>query len=909
MAYVTVNGTSANNFMFFQGIEGFYNNVLTNPYSGRSVTISETKTINNAIYDGRAGSDTLALTENGDVLTLTDSVGTLLIQNIEYFNASAGGDIIILAHNTLSYGNAVLRGADGNDILWSNNGNDIVQAGTGDDDVDTGGGNDYLAGNEGNDYLSGGTGDDTYGIAVGDGIDVISETSGNDTISFGDGISFSMLQFSVIGANLTIDYGSGSLTINNQLAANVSGHVEKILFWDQTTFNLIGFAPNDAPVAADDALSGLRNGVVAGNVLADNGAGADSDVNGGDVLSVVASSFTTAMGGAVVLNADGSFTYTPAANFYGEDSFEYTLEDGHGGTDTGLVSLSIGLDAATAIIGTQDDNVITGTGGNDEIFGLDGNDVLYGDDGLLGGTTLDKTFADGVITDLKEGVNIASLLSSGVPSLGIAGGNLTVDFDATASITFRKGAAGNNNSFGTFAIADDGTITTATMNWAAVKTAGVDVTHQIDLPTDADGGNFGFFVIFNGNSVNNNYTGLDITGEGNISFVYNYGKADARDAKITDPGSRVSTVYSDGVTTKVLSGLTFFSSERGDAANLNIDGKVHVVSGLRDLNNVTLDVKKAELAAKPVSFTKNGITISALTGTLIAEADGKVGIKSAVAGGNIMNGTETLHAGFAGSDKVTITLLEVAGGGSVFNLKIYLDGDTTQPVAYDYVTGTMATGTLNIALDSTMFGGALITGFDVSSATETFWLNNIRADVAGGIDNTQIRIGFEDTNRLGDSDYQDVLFDLDINPVQIGDIEGGNDFLDGGAGNDILYGEGGNDILVIGDGADQAYGGEGVDIFALTKIDGLVDTIHDFNAGQGDSINLSDVLEGYDPLTSDIAAFVQLVQNGANTELLINADGDAGGTFVAAAIIIGHTDSLGTLLGNGAIVADQAALA
>src|SRR5205085_7925494 len=45
--------------------------------------------------------------------------------------------------------------------------------------------------------------------------------------------------------------------------------------------------------------------------------------------------------GTLALNANGSFTYTPAANYNGADSFTYTASDGHGGTATATVSLTI----------------------------------------------------------------------------------------------------------------------------------------------------------------------------------------------------------------------------------------------------------------------------------------------------------------------------------------------------------------------------------------------------------------------------------------------------------------------------------------------------------------------------------------------------------------------------------------
>jgi hypothetical protein len=65
----------------------------------------------------------------------------------------------------------------------------------------------------------------------------------------------------------------------------------------------------------------------------------DTDING-DVLTVVAGD-PVAANGTVVNNNNGTFTYTPDANFNGSDSFTYTLRDGNGGNATGTVIITI----------------------------------------------------------------------------------------------------------------------------------------------------------------------------------------------------------------------------------------------------------------------------------------------------------------------------------------------------------------------------------------------------------------------------------------------------------------------------------------------------------------------------------------------------------------------------------------
>jgi hypothetical protein len=75
-----------------------------------------------------------------------------------------------------------------------------------------------------------------------------------------------------------------------------------------------------APVAVDDNVTALGNATL--NQTADNGVLTNDTVNGASITDFDG---TTAQGGTVVLNDDGSFTYTPAAGFTGTDTFTYTL--------------------------------------------------------------------------------------------------------------------------------------------------------------------------------------------------------------------------------------------------------------------------------------------------------------------------------------------------------------------------------------------------------------------------------------------------------------------------------------------------------------------------------------------------------------------------------------------------------
>src|SRR5918995_652838 len=73
---------------------------------------------------------------------------------------------------------------------------------------------------------------------------------------------------------------------------------------------------NQAPVAAGDAFSTAEDTVL--TVTAPGVLGNDADPDGDPVTAVVV---TGPSHGSLTLNADGSFSYTPAADFAGSDSF------------------------------------------------------------------------------------------------------------------------------------------------------------------------------------------------------------------------------------------------------------------------------------------------------------------------------------------------------------------------------------------------------------------------------------------------------------------------------------------------------------------------------------------------------------------------------------------------------------
>ncbi len=103
---------------------------------------------------------------------------------------------------------------------------------------------------------------------------------------------------------------------------------------------------NETPVTADDsyaAYSGIAT--TTGNVLNN-----DTDEDG-DTLSISDFQNPSANGGTVVSPGDGTFTYTSAADFAGQDTFTYLVSDGNGGTATATVTMNVSANPPPTVVG------------------------------------------------------------------------------------------------------------------------------------------------------------------------------------------------------------------------------------------------------------------------------------------------------------------------------------------------------------------------------------------------------------------------------------------------------------------------------------------------------------------------------------------------------------------------------
>ena len=100
------------------------------------------------------------------------------------------------------------------------------------------------------------------------------------------------------------------------------------------TISITVMPANDKPNAQDDKVSTREDSPISVIDVLTN----DTDKDG-DSLSVTA--FTQGKNGSVAINTDNTLSYTPKANFNGNDSFTYTVCDGKGGTDKATVNVRI----------------------------------------------------------------------------------------------------------------------------------------------------------------------------------------------------------------------------------------------------------------------------------------------------------------------------------------------------------------------------------------------------------------------------------------------------------------------------------------------------------------------------------------------------------------------------------------
>jgi Ca2+-binding RTX toxin-like protein len=262
------------------------------------------------------------------------------------------------------------------------------------------------------------------------------------------------------------------------------------------------------------------------------------------------------------------------------------------------------------------------------------------------------------------------------------------------------------------------------------------------------------------------------------------------------------------------------------------------------------------------------------------------------------------------SDTVAINVVDQAPTDIVFTGNDNLSanavniGTHTHP---NYVTEVSNHSTLFTASavdpdDSSGFhysfnGGGDTQSVTVGGSSETFTIDpNSGALTTTKLDYTtvqDIQLTLQTTDSLGASHQETVNLWLGL--------DNANDTIDGSAvandqviygfgGNDTLTGGSGNDWISGGQGNDTLKGGAGADTFAFADTGPAnVDTIVDYNAGQGDILDLSALLDAHFHSNSDVNDFVRLTDSGNDVKVQVDLDGAShGANWVDVAVLSGY---------------------
>ena len=648
------------------------------------------------------------------------------------------------------------------------------------------------------------------------------------------------------GINGTVVFVDGAL--------NPTG--ETIEFTEIET--VIGDEVNRPPEAGDDTGSGDEDTLITGNVL-----GNDTDPDSGAVLEVIGN--TDPANGTVTVNHDGSYEYTPDANFNGTDSFTYTVTDNQGGTDTATVTITV--DAV------NDDPVANSDTANTDFGTAVAITVLPNDTDVDGDTPS--------VLDATDGAN----------------GTTAVNGDGTISYTPNDDFEGTDTFTYTITDGNGGTDTaTVTVTVAPDPRDGIvegtDIGELIDESYEGDP---------EGDKIDNGDALLPgegpeddivLAGGGNDTIVSGLGDDDVdagtgNDDVTTGAGSD-SVLGGDGNDTidtgsgnNVLDYETFVGIpfETGDD---QLDDKDTVIGGAGDDSISTGDDADFITGDLGNDTIDGGIDDDTISGGLGDDSiDGGLGSDS-IDGGQ---GNDTIIAGIdAFSDYVGDDpnlpdpfLIDPATGLPALSDPNEEDGKDTvnggegDDLIFtgdddDQITGGTGNDTINAGIDDDSVqgndGNDSITGshgsdtIDGGDGDDTIW---------GGFGNDPLpgTLGEEpDATDPVPENGRDVIDGGDGNDFLYGEddddtITGGtgNDFIDGGVDDDSLRGQQGDDTILGQDGDDTIGGGAGSDI-----IDG----------GDGD-----DFVEGgadVDVILGE-AGNVTLFGN-ADTDLILGGDDD-----------------------------------
>ena len=498
---------------------------------------------------------------------------------------------------------------------------------------------------------------------------------------------------------------------------------------------------NDPPHAFDGSGMTDEDTPLAGSVSA-------IDVEG-DALTF---SLAVAAGhGTAVVNPDGSYQYTPDANYYGADSFGFTANDGQDDSNVATVSLTVNpVNDPPAIAPIADQTVSEGT-------------------------TL-EFFVPATDVDLPLDTLTFALLD------GPAGATLDA---VTGLFSFTPTEAQGPGSYSVSLSVTDAQDETAMASFALT----VDEDSNIDAGLQANDGNPDSFRMFLDGS------DLKVELNGSQIFVRPFAEVDTLTINgSTDDDTLV--VDLSGGNPVPAGGVSYDGGGPGDFDSLSltggsVDSLVYTTTGPGEgsvsLDGALISYQNLEPVTDNLVVANRSFVFGDGSDSInVAVGDARTQVTSPTSESvDFVNptGTVTIHAG-AGDDNIVITgtpgyqLLVDAGAGN--------NSVTSSVPVGALVSGTEGDDVIRVS------ESAGVLSFDVNGAVSTL----------AGADGAVV-------DALGGDDLVDASGVQTMGVTLIGGA--GNDFLIGGAGDDMIMGGAGDDTLIGGAGADLLDGGAGDD--------------------------------------------------------------------------------------------------
>jgi hypothetical protein len=509
-------------------------------------------------------------------------------------------------------------------------------------------------------------------------------------------------------------------------------------------------AVNDAPVAINNNYGTDEDIELNGNVITDDTGelgGVDSDPEDDAIQVVSPGTYPTSQGGEVILSLDGSFAYTPFANFAGIDTFNYIITDGNLNSNTATVTIDVG-----AV--------------NDPPLALD-NSYTTDEDSVVGGNIVTQNTGEGVDSDPDFdplAVTNDGMFTTSLGATVVLSDDGTFTYDPTTSSTLNALSIGNSidDTF-EYAITDSNggsdsatvTITVSGVNDPPVanddsKSTEEDSSVDVDVTandTDVDGTIDTTSVTItddadNGSTSVNGFTGVvtytpDPDFNGTDTFTY----------QVCDNDGGCDTAV-----------VTITVDANPDAVNDSYAGEEDTT--LTTGNVLTND----DLGDTPTTITSFDLA-SANGGTVSSNGNG------------MFDYTPT--ADFNGTDSFTYTITDNDGDTSTATVTITVDAN---PDAVDdsYASEEDTTLTTGNVMTNDDLGDAptTITSFDTASANGGTVSNNgngtfdyTPAADFNGIDTFTYTI----TDNDGDSDTATVTINVDKGPDAVNDSYSGEE--------------------------------------------------------------------------------------------------------------------------------------